>query len=150
MIEMTAVSLQLAGMFLWFSADDLTLTCSIRSSDGSSSFLAFWNGASWSTVGSTLGPSNISQLTLVPLLDTHSANSIVQQDRMLLVSGALEDSAFGSASSALFDGENFIPYIMASSANGQAGSISQLFHSASTFSFNQRRQYFPFLYLNNY
>jgi hypothetical protein len=77
---------------------------------------------------------------MVPLLDTHAANGIIQQDRMLMLSGTLEDSSFGSAAAALFDGANMVPYIMASEAGGQAGSVAGLFHSLSTFSFAQRRK----------
>lgn len=110
-----------------------------RSSDGSSSFLSFWNGAKWSNVGSTLeSRSNVSQLTMVPLQNTHSSNGIIEPDRMLLVSGYLADSSFGNASSALFDGQNFIPYIMTTTTSGDPGMVSQLFHSLTTFSFTQK------------
>lgn len=130
-----------------------------RSADGSSSYLSFWNGQSWSNLGMNLscclglspnstiltgssleGTSNISQLTMVPLQDTHSANGIIESDRMLLVSGALADSSFGSASSALFDGSTFIPYIMSASSTGGPGLVSSLFHSFSSFSFTQHRK----------
>ena len=58
---------------------------------------------------------------------------------MLLVSGSLSDSTFGSASSALFDGESLIPYISAVSAQGAMGFISALFYSIANFSFVQQR-----------
>ncbi|TFY65748.1 hypothetical protein EVG20_g5344 [Dentipellis fragilis] len=110
-----------------------------RSSDSASSFLAFWNGAAWASLGSTLqGATNVSQLTMVPLQDTHSANGVIEQDRMLLVSGHLSDSSFGNASSALFDGQNFIPYFISASSAGSPGTVSSLFHSLSSFSFSQR------------
>ena len=86
---------------------------------------------------------DFSQLVMVPLQNTHSANSIIQQDRMLWISGSLTDSNFGNASSALFDGEQIIPYIASSSASGDPGIVSSLFHSFSSFSFTQRRKWFP-------
>lgn len=92
-------------------------------------------------LGSSLeGNSNISQLTMVPLQNTHAANGVIEPDRMLLVSGALVDTTFGIASSALFDGSMFIPYIMSSSASGGSGFISSLFSSLSSFSFTQHRE----------
>ncbi|KAI0048302.1 hypothetical protein FA95DRAFT_1491100 [Auriscalpium vulgare] len=110
-----------------------------RSSDGTYPYMAFWNGAVWSSLASTLqGATNVSQLTMVPLQDTHSANGVIEQDRMLLVSGHLTDSSFGNASSALFDGQNLIPYIVASSSTGAPGTVSALFSSLSSFSFNHR------------
>jgi hypothetical protein len=103
--------------------------------------MIFWNGISWNNVGSSLqGNTNISQLLMVPLLNTHSANSIVESDRMLMVSGALSDNSFGSASSVLFDGSSFIPYMTTMTAQGALGSISSLFYSFANFSFDQQSE----------
>lgn len=89
-----------------------------------------------STLAST---STIAQLVMVPLQNTHSANGVIEPDRMLFLSGSLDDSLFGNASAALFDGQNFIPYIVSASSEGTPGAISSLFHSFSTFSFTQHR-----------
>lgn len=110
-----------------------------RTSDGSSPFMVFWDGISWSHVGTSLqGNSNISQLLMVPLQNTHSPNSVVESDRMLMVSGSLSDQSFGSASSVLFDGETFIPYITSLSTQGTMGFVSALFYSIANFSFVQQ------------
>jgi hypothetical protein len=82
---------------------------------------------------------------MVPLQDTHTANGVIEPDRMLLVSGALEDSSFGIASSALFDGSTFIPYIMSSSSSGAPGLVSSLFYSVANFSFTQHSQFYTIL-----
>ncbi|KAJ7497160.1 cortical protein marker for cell polarity-domain-containing protein [Mycena latifolia] len=111
-----------------------------RSSDASSSFLSFWNGASWTALSSALeSNTTVAQLTMVPLQDTHAANSIIQSDRMLMISGSLADSSFGNASSALYDGQSFFPYIVSTSSTGSTGTVSSLFRSFSNFSFAQRR-----------
>jgi hypothetical protein len=103
--------------------------------------MMFWDGVSWNSVGSSLqGTTNISQLLMVPLMNTHSANSIIESDRMLMISGALSDSSFGSASSVLFDGSSFIPYMATATAQGALGSISSLFYSLANFSFTQQRK----------
>lgn len=78
---------------------------------------------------------------MVPLQNTHDANEIVEEDRMLLISGTLSDSSFGNASSVLFDGQKFIPYLLSSSSTGALGSVSSLIHSLAEFSFTQRRKY---------
>jgi hypothetical protein len=89
-------------------------------------------------------------MTMVPLVGSHPVNGPIQQDRMLLVSGALSiasasggkrDAATSSASSALFDGQNFFPYLVASSPSGGGGSISGLISSVTNFSFTQRREW---------
>ncbi len=83
--------------------------------------------------------STVSQLSMVPLQNTHAGNSIIQADRVLMVSGSLSDSNFGTASSALFDGQTLIPYIVSESLSGSPGMVASLFRSFATFSFNQRR-----------
>ncbi|KAI0930371.1 hypothetical protein AcV5_007105 [Taiwanofungus camphoratus] len=110
-----------------------------RTSDGTSSFLYFWDGQTWSAVGSTLAAaSDVSQLTMVPLQNTHAANGVIEPDRVLFVSGYLSDSSFGNASSALFDGQTFTPYILSASSSGAPGTISALIHSFSTFTFSHK------------
>lgn len=131
---------------------------SSRSSDGSSSFLSFWDGNKWSTLGKPLDrigekiPSlthiilgssfeqgtTVAQLTMVPLQSSHQGNAIIESDRMLMISGSLSTSS-GNSSSALYDGQNLIPFVISSSASGSAGSVSSLFHSFTSFSFSQRR-----------
>ncbi|KAI0070360.1 hypothetical protein K474DRAFT_1608840 [Panus rudis PR-1116 ss-1] len=110
-----------------------------KSVDGSSSYLSFWNGVSWTSIGSSFASDTaVSQLIMVPLQNTHPANGIVEPDRMLMMSGSISDPSFGNASSVLFDGSQFIPYILSSSSSGTPGAVSSLVHSISQFSFNQR------------
>jgi hypothetical protein len=94
-------------------------------------------------LGSTLeSNTTVAQLTMVPLQDTHAANGIIQSDRMLMISGSLAASSFGNASSALFDGQSFFPYIVSTSSTGSPGTVSSLFRSFSTFSFTQHSTFF--------
>ncbi len=79
---------------------------------------------------------------MVPLQNTHSANGVVEPDRMLWISGSLADSSFGNASSALFDGQQIIPYVVSTTSSGDPGTIASLIFSFSSFSFNQRRKCF--------
>jgi hypothetical protein len=81
----------------------------------------------------------VAQLTMVPLLNTHSVNGVVEPDRMLMVSGSLA-SSFGNVSAALFDGQTFIPYIVTTSSTGAPGTVSSLFHSFASFGFSHRSE----------
>jgi hypothetical protein len=102
-------------------------------------FLSFFDGHNWTALASTLQKDTvISQLTMVPLQTTHASNSIIESDRMLMISGLLDSSAFGNASTALFDGASFAPYIVSSTVSGSTGSVSSLFHSIANFSFTQK------------
>ncbi|KAH8119371.1 cortical protein marker for cell polarity-domain-containing protein [Phellopilus nigrolimitatus] len=135
-------SSDLPGLVTALTVDDgnsSSIFAAGKSSDASSPFLAFWNGVSWTSIDSGFeSATNIAQLILVPLQDQHSANAMIEQDRMLLVSGSLVSSSFGNASSALFDGQTFFPYITTSTAQGSAGMVSSLFSSIQNFSFSQR------------
>ena len=55
---------------------------------------------------------------------------------MLLMSGSLV-SSFGQASSVLFDGKDFIPYVVSESVSGSPGSVAGLFNSLANFSFSR-------------
>lgn len=79
---------------------------------------------------------------MVPIQETHTGNSVIEADRMLMISGMLTDPVFGNASSALYDGQNFIPYIVSTSPTGDSGAVASLFHSFSTFSFSRHRKFF--------
>lgn len=132
-----------------------------KSTDGTKSYLTFWNGLNWTLLRefshpyecacddnlrfileSDLGSdTNISQLTMVPVFDAHESNEVIQDDRMLLLSGALSSSSFGDASSVLFDGQTYLPYIVSASTSGSPGAISGLIHSFTSFSFARRREF---------
>ncbi|KAK0225768.1 cortical protein marker for cell polarity-domain-containing protein [Armillaria fumosa] len=120
------------------SANSSSIFAAGKTSD-SASFLVFWNGQTWSTLSSTFESSTVvTQLTMVPLQDTHSSSGIIESDRMLMISGSLDDPSFGNASSALYDGQSYIPYIVSSSNTGSTGAVAALFHSFASFSFTQR------------
>ena len=111
------------------------------STDGSSSYLAAWNGHVWTIQGSAFGGSSVvSQLAMVPLQNNYQPLGVIEGDRMLLMSGNLVNTSFGQASSILFDGQDFIPYIVSSTASGDPGSVSGLFNSLSNFSFAHRSE----------
>lgn len=82
----------------------------------------------------------VAQLTMVPILTTHTTNGLIESDRVLMISGSLSTSS-GNSSSALYDGQTLIPYIISTSASGTSGSVSSLFHSFKSFSFNQRSEF---------
>ena len=117
--------------------------------DGNSSYLVTWNGRVWTSQGSAFGGSSVvSQLAMVPLQNEHQALGVIEGDRMLLMSGSLVNTSFGQASSVLFDGQDFIPYIVSSTVSGNPGSVSGLFNSLANFSFAHRsepRRVFVFL-----
>ena len=85
--------------------------------------------------------SSVTQLEMVPLTEDHSASGVIQSNRMLMISGSLLSDSFGTASSALYDGAQFYPYIVTSTASGSPGFVSSMIHSFSSFSFDARSKF---------
>ncbi|GAA5919969.1 hypothetical protein JCM1841_004401 [Sporobolomyces salmonicolor] len=107
-----------------------------KSSSSGVPYLAYWNGTAWADLnsnGTLASGSGVQQLAFVPLQSDHSSNDVVESNRMLLVSGDLNINDT-SVSTALYDGENWYPYLVATSATGSAGVIAQLFYSVTDFS----------------
>lgn len=59
---------------------------------------------------------------------------------MLMVSGDLDLGSTGTFSSALFDGQQWHPYLTSLSATGNPGSVGSLFYSHPNFSFTAKRK----------
>lgn len=106
-------------------------------------YLYYWNGTTWSDInnGTLQSGSGIEQLLFVPLLSDHSSNSIIESNRMLLVSGDLNINDT-SISSALFDGHSWYPYLISTSNSGTGGVISQFFYSIANFQLSPGREFY--------
>lgn len=107
----------------------------------SSPYLMLWNGSSWTSInsGGLEAGSGVQQLVFVPLASDHSANSVIETDRMLLVAGDLTINST-SMSTALFDGKTWYPYLLATSALGSAGVVSQFFYENTSFNLASARE----------
>ncbi|KAF8678126.1 Cortical protein marker for cell polarity [Rhizoctonia solani] len=111
-----------------------------RASDGSAPFLTHWDGQQWNALSTDFASSTeVTQLAMVPLSDPHNGNGVLQNNRVLFMSGSLASNSFGSASTALFDGATVYPYISTTSTSGSTGFVNGLFYSVSNFSFELRK-----------
>ncbi|SCV69677.1 BQ2448_1071 [Microbotryum intermedium] len=102
-------------------------------------YVWYYNGQTWTDINNgtisapTSGQSGIQQLVFLPLSQARSANSIVESNRLLLVSGSMSINNTVVAS-ALYDGAKWYPYLLATATTGAGGSIAQLFYSLTSFS----------------
>ncbi|KAI6250503.1 Squalestatin S1 biosynthesis cluster protein L1 [Erysiphe necator] len=97
-------------------------------SPNGTSFLIKFDGDSWTPISHLLGTgSQIKGLQVLSLTSSHASSDIISSGSILLVIGALNLPAFGTASAALFNGSHFQPYIITSSFNGGPGSLSKFF-----------------------
>lgn len=105
-------------------------------------FLSRWDGNAWNEeqASSALLPgTSIQNLAFVPMNKAHGASGAIEEDRMLMASGDVLLSGSGNMSSALYDGAQWHPYLVGSTATGTLGSASSLFWSESNFSFSLRK-----------
>ncbi|KIX05819.1 uncharacterized protein Z518_03791 [Rhinocladiella mackenziei CBS 650.93] len=68
-------------------------------------------------------------LQVMPLSKNHGSTPLLDDDQALLVTGQLNITNFGSAAAALFNGTDMMPLILATTLDGNPGTISQVFTS---------------------
>lgn len=96
-----------------------------RNIAGTEPWLAKWDGSDYNLLQSSelLSATGISQLTFVPLTEPHPSNDILENNRLLVVSGALTMLNFGNVSSAFFDGQNWTPFLRSTRTSGSPGIV---------------------------
>ncbi|KAK9899042.1 hypothetical protein P389DRAFT_42803 [Cystobasidium minutum MCA 4210] len=141
----------LPGPTLAISVDsDSSIFVSGTSASDSSSYLSRWDGNAWApVVGSQanaqdqdslqLGGSDVQQLLLAPITSENDNDYFLKNDRVLMVSGQLNLARSGPASSAIFDGSAWYPYLLSTTASGAAGTIAGFFYPANTIQFGRHQ-----------
>lgn len=98
-------------------------------STNGSGFLANYDGSKFQYAGDIFGKgTTIRSLEVLPLSKDHSDVSFLHDDQILLVTGQLVIPNFGNASAALFNGTDLTPFMLSLDADGQPGSMAQLFY----------------------
>ncbi|CAO1617058.1 unnamed protein product [Sympodiomycopsis kandeliae] len=126
------------------SVDDLNINSIFaagRTSDGGRPWLAKWDGTQFNALQSSelKSDSGIAQLTFVPITKAHPSNDILENNRLLVVSGALSMQTYGNVSSAFFDGHNWTPFLITSSAEGGPGVVRTFTRSTEVLKFPNLR-----------
>jgi hypothetical protein len=95
-----------------------------------STFLMEIDGNNYRPVGDVFGSgTTIRGLQVLPLTQPHSSTPMLDDNQILLVCGQLGLPNFGNASAAFYNGTDFTPFILASTIDGQSGTIANLFSS---------------------
>jgi len=71
----------------------------------------------------------IQGLQIMPLSKDHTSTPLLDSNRALLVTGQLNVTNFGSAAAALFNGTDMLPFLLATTSAGKAGTVNQVFTS---------------------
>ncbi|KAL3424799.1 Polarized growth protein rax2 [Phlyctema vagabunda] len=92
-------------------------------------FLMKYDGTLFTSVGQDLGSGTaIRGLEILSVSKNHATSDLVSSNQVLMITGALVLPGFGNASAALFNGTDYLPFVLTNSATGNGGgSISQIF-----------------------
>ena len=100
-----------------------------KASDGSI-FLGQYDGQDYHPINDAFtSTTNIRGLQVIELSEQHESSNVLERDQSLLITGQIGLRDFGNASAVLYNGTAFTPFILSSTADGQPGSLSQLFSS---------------------
>ncbi|TKY86439.1 hypothetical protein EX895_004588 [Sporisorium graminicola] len=131
---------QIPGPATAVSVDDLNVNAIFvagRTADGSAPYLVRWDGSQYTAVGEGqfLPATGISQLTFVPISRAHPSNQILEDNRLLVVSGALTTQDYGNISSVFFDGQSYSPFLVATNLDGSSGIVRAFSRSTEVLRF---------------
>lgn len=141
----------LTGPGVSISADSSTNAYMAGIVSGSNAtYLKRWDGRTWSDLEAPtsglgwldLSRSRLSQVQVVPLTDTNNNrnNAFIDNRRALLVSGQLSIANGQVASTAMYDGASWRPFLLSLAASGAPGAVLGLTYSAELIKFSQKRE----------
>ncbi|KAK0661058.1 Polarized growth protein rax2 [Lasiodiplodia hormozganensis] len=82
----------------------------------------------WVSVGDGLGEGSIVRgLQVFSIKENHDSNDNLDKDKILMVLGELNVPGFGNASAVVYNGTDFQPFILSTTASNGQGSLSQVF-----------------------
>ncbi|KAL0257332.1 hypothetical protein SLS55_008143 [Diplodia seriata] len=98
-------------------------------SNGSAFVMLTGTGADdWVSVGEGLGEGSVVRgLQVFSINEDHDSNDNLDKDKILMVLGELNVPGFGNASAVTFNGTDFQPFILSTTASNGQGSLSQVF-----------------------
>ncbi|KAJ4319481.1 hypothetical protein N0V94_003905 [Neodidymelliopsis sp. IMI 364377] len=113
-----------------------------RSTDNST-YLQRFDGSKWTSVDNKLfgEGTDIRGIQVLSLSKDHEQSDIIDRDQDLLLMGQINIAGFGTASGALFNGTTLIPFLLATTAQNTAGSLSSVFVENPNSFFRQSRKH---------
>jgi hypothetical protein len=94
-----------------------------------STYIAKYNGNTF-VIASGLGQNSVVRsLQVIPTTASHDNTALIASNDVLLLTGTIDVPSYGNASSVLFNGTTYTPYLITSSNDGGAGTIAGVFVS---------------------
>ena len=118
------------------AAEDISQFWIAGQGSNGSSFVVKYDGSQFRAIGDVFSQqTEILSLQVLGLDQNHGSTGFLDDDQILLITGRLVIPGFGNASAAVYNGTTLTPFILATTADGQPGTVSQLFtEQQNTFS----------------
>lgn len=134
------------------SAYDQFWVAGTRTGGNNSYFLSKYDGKSWTTVGGLESSTSIRGLQLMGVTTNHASSTLVDSNKVLLITGSIETAEYGNSSAVLFNGTIFQPFVLTNTADGGQGSLTRMFvqNPGNFLTTSSKLHQFPFpcLYLD--
>ncbi|KAF1360584.1 hypothetical protein EJ07DRAFT_155017 [Lizonia empirigonia] len=113
-----------------------------NSTDGTA-YLQRFDGKTWTSVNNALLGANtdIRGIQVLSLSKSHAQSDIIDQNQDLLLLGQINITDFGTVSGALFNGTSLAPFLLATTAQNTAGSLSSIFVENPNMFFRQSKKH---------
>lgn len=98
-----------------------------RSTGNQSYYLAKYDGSTWIEVGGLGNSTSIRGLQLMTVTSNHDSSSLVDNDKVLLITGSIDVPNYGNASAVLFNGTTYEPFVLTSMDDGSEGTLANMF-----------------------
>jgi hypothetical protein len=118
------------------AAQDMSVFWIAGQGSNGSAYVMYYDGSKFQSAGNLFEKATtILGLQVMGLTNDHSSTTLLNKDQALLVTGQLVIPNFGNASAAIYNGTAVTPFLLSSTANGQAGIVRQMFtENQNTFS----------------
>lgn len=97
------------------------------SSTNGSFFLEKYDGTNWTPVTGLGASTSIRGLQIMSLTSNHASSTLVDADKVLLITGTINVPDYGNASAVLFNGTTFQPFILTNTEENGQGSLARMF-----------------------
>jgi hypothetical protein len=132
------------------NADSSQIWAAGEASDGSA-FLQRFDGTKWIPVKDQFAEGTIIRgIQVLQLSEPHSKSDLLDAGQDLLILGQINTTEFGMASGAIYNGTKVTPFLLTSNANGEPGSLAQIFVENPSSFFNTGRKLLLAKYLMSY
>ncbi|KAF2088248.1 cellular morphogenesis protein [Saccharata proteae CBS 121410] len=86
------------------------------------------DGSSWQPASSGLGDGTvIRNLQIFSTTQDHDSSDLMDKDEVLMILGEIRLPSFGNASAVVYNGTDYVPFILASNSDNGQGSLSSVF-----------------------